>query len=163
MGLFPPAALHAATSKGRTTPCTKAVPTPSVLPIFNMPVPSLWRRRTRFSSSALVMPHRSSSALHAPSLRLPRPSLTPCALAPGIDAPDNHRPHPLDRSASLWCAAHRRASLSHGHVQRIETPCPSANSDGAIKRQLQSDLPGAYCLGPPPAEATRRRARRHSD
>ena len=31
----------------------------------------------RFSSSALLMPHRFSSALRLPSLLLPRPSLTP--------------------------------------------------------------------------------------
>jgi hypothetical protein len=34
---------------------TNSVPTPSVLPIFNMPVPPLWRRRMRFTVT--LLPH----------------------------------------------------------------------------------------------------------
>ncbi len=51
----------AAAPSARAAPCQ--CPMPSALPIFNMPVPPLYRRRMRFSNSALLMPQRSSSAL----------------------------------------------------------------------------------------------------
>ena len=97
----------------------------------------LWRRRIRFSISALLIPQRFSSSLRAPSLRLPRPSFTPCALArfrPAFTRPDDHRALELgEHAAHLEHGAPRwRAGIERllgdllAELRRFSTPVLAA-------------------------------------
>ena len=88
-------------------------------------------RRMRFSSSALLMPQRFSSALRSPSFLLPRPSFTPLALALArINALHDHGAFELGEDATHL--KHRPARWG-GRVDRLlvqiqVTTCTAWNS-----------------------------------
>jgi hypothetical protein len=99
-----------------------------------MPMPHLWRARIRFSISLVLIPQRFSSALLEPSLRFPRPNLTPAALALAMPV--------LTRSRIM----HHSNSAKTPHIWNMARPDGVVVSSACWSTIAPSSLKAWHCF-----------------